>query len=125
MTLQIFSLMLHGPFAPHNTEYSNPHKVQLFLEGGNFVMPLIADWKKIGEHQQCQMHCNTACENKTCADCDYTVGDNVLLRKDGILHKTESKYDSDPWTITSVHMNGTIRVQHGTKSERLVNYVMT
>ena len=33
-------------------------------------------------------------------------GDKVLLRKDSILHKTESKYDSDPWTLTSV---GTIR----------------
>ena len=39
--------------------------------------------------------------------------------KDGILHKTERRYDSDPWTIMSVHKNGTIRVQHGTKSESL------
>ena len=43
----------------------------------------------------------------------------VLVNKDGILHKTESKYDGDPWTITSVHTNGTIRVQCGTKSEHL------
>eukprot|EP00804_Cyclotella_cryptica_P019385 CCRYP_018949-RA/>CCRYP_018949-RA protein AED:0.48 eAED:0.50 QI:0/0/0/1/0/0/2/0/74 len=39
--------------------------------------------------------------------------------KDGILRKTESRYESDPWTITSVHTNGTIRVQRRTKSERL------
>ena len=42
-----------------------------------------------------------------------------MIRKEGVLHKTESWYDSDPWTITSVHTNGTIRVQRGTKSERL------
>jgi hypothetical protein len=49
---------------------------------------------------------------------DYTVGDKVLLRKDGILGKSESWYESDPYTITSVHTNGTIRVQRGTKSEQ-------
>ncbi len=47
------------------------------------------------------------------------MGDKVLLRKDGILHKSESEYESDPWTITLVHTNGTIRVQRETKSERL------
>ncbi len=43
----------------------------------------------------------------------------AVLRKDGILRKSESQYESDPWTITSVHTNGTIRVQRGTKSEQL------
>jgi len=39
--------------------------------------------------------------------------------KDGILCKSESRYENEPWTITSVHTNGTIRIQSGTKSERL------
>jgi hypothetical protein len=39
--------------------------------------------------------------------------------KDGILRKSESWYDSEPWTITSVHSNGTIRIQSGKKFERL------
>ena len=84
-----------------------------------FDLPFIADWNKIGDYRQCQTDCNTGCENKTHVDCDYKVGNKVLVHKDGILHKTESKYDGDPWTITSVHTNGTIRVQRGTKSERL------
>eukprot|EP00804_Cyclotella_cryptica_P024185 CCRYP_019502-RA/>CCRYP_019502-RA protein AED:0.15 eAED:0.15 QI:0/-1/0/1/-1/0/1/0/75 len=62
---------------------------------------------------------NTNRENKARLDCDYQPGDKVLLLKDGILCKTESWYESDPWTITSVHENGTIRVQHGIKSEHL------
>jgi len=33
------------------------------------------------------------------------------------LCKSECCYEHDPWTITSVHTNGTIRVQHKTKSE--------
>ena len=73
-----------------------------------------SDWTQIGEYRQKQKENNTNQENSACAD-----GDKALLCKDGILHKAESQYESDPWTITSVHTNDTIRVQHGTKSERL------
>eukprot|EP00804_Cyclotella_cryptica_P025336 CCRYP_012429-RA/>CCRYP_012429-RA protein AED:0.46 eAED:0.49 QI:0/0/0/1/0/0/2/0/127 len=62
---------------------------------------------------------NTRWENASRIVWDYQPSDKVLLRKDGILHKTESQCESDPRTITSVHTNDTIRVQHGTKSERL------
>jgi hypothetical protein len=37
----------------------------------------------------------------------------------GILPKAESAYGKEPWTITTVHANGTIRIQCGTKTERL------
>ncbi len=37
----------------------------------------------------------------------------------GILRKAESAYGKEPWTITTVHTNGTIRIQRGTKTERL------
>ncbi len=84
-----------------------------------FDVPFLADWTKIGEYRQRQTDKNTARENNTRIDWDYQPGDKVLLRKDGILRKSESRYESDPWTITSVHTNGTIRVQRGTKSERL------
>jgi hypothetical protein len=40
-------------------------------------------------------------------------------RKDGILHKSESIWKKEPWTITTVHMKGTIRIQCGTKLERI------
>ena len=52
-------------------------------------------------------------------DYDYQVNGKVLIVKDGILRKTESRYDSEPWTITSVHTNGTITVQRGNKSQRI------
>ena len=64
------------------------------------------------------MDLNTKHENRTCKDWDYQVSDESLLEKDGILHKSESRYEHDPWTITSVHTNGIIRIQCGTKSER-------
>eukprot|EP00804_Cyclotella_cryptica_P028157 CCRYP_011019-RA/>CCRYP_011019-RA protein AED:0.49 eAED:0.45 QI:0/-1/0/1/-1/0/1/0/96 len=84
-----------------------------------FEIPFIADWSKIGEYRQKQTDKNTRCENDSRIDRDYQPSDKVLLQKDGILRTTESWHESDHWTITSVHTNGTIRVQHWTKSERL------
>jgi hypothetical protein len=77
-----------------------------------FDIPFLADWNKIGDYRQRQTDLITKHENRTQKDLDYQVGDKVLLWKDGILHKTS--YDHDPWTITSVHTNGEIRVQRGT-----------
>ncbi len=84
-----------------------------------FDIPFIADWKKIGEHRQLLTDRNTARENEGRIDYDYQVGQKVLVRNDGILRKAESRYLREPWLITSVHTNGTIRVQCGNKSERM------
>ena len=84
-----------------------------------FNIPFLADWNKIGKHRQLQTDRNTQRENTSRLDWDYKVGDKVLLRKEGILCKSESRFHRDPWTISTVHTNGTIRVQRGTKSERL------
>jgi hypothetical protein len=83
-----------------------------------FDVPFIADWNKIGEYRQRQTDLGNERENKTRVDYDYKVGEKVLIRKDGILRKAESKW-TEPWTITTVHTNGTIRIQCGTKSERI------
>jgi hypothetical protein len=84
-----------------------------------FDIPFIADWKQIGEHRQRQTDLGNEYENKTHVNYDYKVGDKILIRKDGILHKAESRWIKEPWTITAVHTNGTIRIQCGTKSERI------
>ena len=69
-------------------------------------------------HRQKCTDKNTQRENSRRVDFDYAVGMQVLLRKDGILRKAETKYDG-PYTITTVYTNGTIRIQRGTMSERL------
>jgi hypothetical protein len=84
-----------------------------------FDIPFVANWYKIGEHRQLLTDRSTERENKRRIDYDYKVGDKVLVINDGILRKSESKYGKEPWTITTVHTNGTIRVQCGTKSERI------
>ena len=62
-------------------------------------VPFLADWNKVGDYRQRQTNRNTERENKTRVDWDYAVGDKVLVRKEGILRKSESKYEKDPWTV--------------------------
>ena len=101
----------------HHTVLKVSPGAAIFGQDMLFDIPFLVDWNKIGEHRQCQTDLNTEHENRSRRDWDYKVGDKVLLRKDGILRKSESRYECDPWTITSVHTNGTIRVQCRTKSE--------
>ncbi len=82
-----------------------------------FDIPFVADWNKIRDHRQSLTDRNNLHKNKRSIDYDYKVGDKVLIAKDSILRKAESKFGKEPWTITTVHTNGTIRVQCGSKSE--------
>jgi hypothetical protein len=84
-----------------------------------FNIPFIANWNKIGDYRQHQPDLNTAHINSKGVDYDYKVGNKVLLTEEGILHKAQSPYKKEPWTITTVHTNRTIRIQHGTQLERL------
>jgi hypothetical protein len=84
-----------------------------------FDIPFIADWKKIGDYRQHQTNLSMACKNSKRVGYDYKVGNKVLLTQEGIHRKAESPYSKEPWTITMVHTNGTIRIQRRTQLERL------
>jgi hypothetical protein len=84
-----------------------------------FDIPFMADWHKIGEYRQSLTNCGNQRKKAECIDYDYKVGDKVLLINKGILRKEESAYGKEPWTITTVHTNGTIRIQCRTRTERL------
>ncbi len=84
-----------------------------------FDILFIADWKKIGDHRQRLTDLNTARENKGRIDYDYKVGQKILVQNICILHKAESRWQKDPWTITTVHTNGIITIQCRNKEERL------
>ncbi len=84
-----------------------------------FDIPFVADWHKIGDRRQSLTDCGNQCQNAKRIDYDYKVGDKVLLINEGTLCKAESACGKEPWTITTVHTNGTIRIQRGTKMERL------
>ncbi len=84
-----------------------------------FNIPIVADWCRIGERRQSLTDCGNQHENAKPIDYDYKVGDKVLVINEGILFKTESAYGKEPLTITTVHTNGTIRIQCGIKTKRL------
>jgi len=84
-----------------------------------FDILFVADWNKIGDYRPRQTDCSNTGENSKRVDYDYKVGDKVLIHKDGILRKAESIWRKEPWTITKIHTNGMIRIQCGTKSERI------
>ncbi len=82
-----------------------------------FDIPFVADWRKIGEQRQSLTNRGNQQENAKQIDYDYKVGDKVLVINEGVLCKAESAYGKEPWTITTVHTNGTIRIQCRTKTE--------
>jgi hypothetical protein len=82
-----------------------------------FDILFIADWQKIGEHRQQLTNLNNARENKGRIDYYFKVGQKVLVRKEGILRKSEYIWHRKPWLIASVHTNGTIMVQRRNKLE--------
>ena len=75
-----------------------------------FDIPYLADWHtiflvyklggSIGLRRQKLTDYNTAGENARRADYDYVVGRQIMIRKDGILRKSEYHYDS-PYTIST------------------------
>jgi hypothetical protein len=84
-----------------------------------FDFPSVTDWHNIREQRQSLTNRGNQQENLKQIDYNYRVGDKVLVINKGILSKAESAYGKEPWTITTVHMNGTIRIQRGTKMEQL------
>ncbi len=84
-----------------------------------FDIPFIADWKIIWENRQRLTDLNIAHENEGWIDYDYKVSQKILVRNKGILRKAHSIWQKDPWTITTLHTNGTITIQCGNKLERL------
>jgi hypothetical protein len=76
-----------------------------------FDIPFVADWCKIGQRRQSLTNRGNQRKNAKRIDYDYKVGDKVLVINEGILCKAESAYGKEPCTITTVHTNGTIRIQ--------------
>jgi hypothetical protein len=102
----------------HHTVFKASPGAAIFGRDMLFDILFIADWKKIGEHRQKLTDLNTARENEGRIDYDYKVGQKILVRNEGVLRKAESRWQEDPWTITTVHTNGTITIQHRNKEER-------
>ena len=64
-------------------------------------IPFLADWSKIREYRQKtnrqEQTDKNKRENNARVNWDYQFGDKVLLWKEWIICKTESRYQSNPW----------------------------
>jgi hypothetical protein len=100
----------------HTVLKASPGAV-IFGQDMLFDIPFVADWHKMGEQRQSLTDRGNQCKNAKRIDYDYKVRDKVLLIDEGILCKAESTYGKEPWTTTTVHTNGTIRIQCGTRME--------
>jgi hypothetical protein len=84
-----------------------------------FGISFVADWHKIGEHGQSLTDHGNQHKNNQPIDYEYKARDKVLVEKEGIFCKAESKHGKEPRIITTVQTNRTIRIQCGTESGRL------
>jgi hypothetical protein len=84
-----------------------------------FHILFVADWHEIGEQRQSLTDRGNQRKNAKRIDYDYKVEDRVLLINEGILCKAEFAFGKEPWTITTVHTNETVRIQCGTRTKRL------
>ncbi len=101
----------------HTTLLKASPGAAIFGQDMLFDIPFVADWQKIGEQRQSLINRGNQHKNAKQIDYDYKVGNKVLVINEDILRKAESTYSKEPWTITTVHTNGTIRTQSGTKTE--------
>jgi hypothetical protein len=118
------------------TNSVTPHDVDVFLDNVAWAIRstpgaaifgrvivfdtlFVADWCKFGERRQSLTDHGNQRKNAKGIDYNYKVGDMVLAIMEGILRKAEYAYGKEPWTITTVHTNGTISIQRGNKTERL------
>ncbi len=121
MTLMSSLTTQHGPFALPIIQSLKPLQVRRYLGvtcSSTFrSLPTGTKLEITGNVKPILVH--TARKKSKLVDYDYKVGNKVLLTQEGILCKAESPYSKEPWTITTVHTNGTIRIQCRTQSERL------
>jgi hypothetical protein len=106
-------------FSTYHTVLKASPGAAIFGRDMLFDIPFMADWHKIGEQRQSLTDCGNQHKNAKHIDYDYNVRDKVLLINEGILCKAESTYGKEPWAITTVHTNGTIRNQCGTRTKQL------
>jgi hypothetical protein len=100
-----------GPFARHITQYLKPHQARQYLdETCSLTYCSLPTGTKLNITRQSLTDRGNKRKKKCCINNDCKVGDKVLIAKDGILCKAESKFNKEPWTIMTVHTNGTIGV---------------
>ena len=83
-----------------------------------FNITKVIDWKLITERKVKQVQKDNNRENSKQIPHEYSVGDKVFRIKRGVKRKLSDK-KSDPFTVTKVYTNGTVKLRQGAKSMKL------
>ena len=83
-----------------------------------FNLKALINWKELSIKKQKLVDKANLRENKHRVDYDYTVGQDIYIKNDGIQRKMDSPKQG-PFKITEVFTNGTVRIQRGNVNERI------
>ena len=81
--------------------------------GRNMLAPFARqiDWKTLRQRRQDQINSQNLRENTNRKFHDYNVGDRILILDKDLTKKLNPKVlEEGPWTITNVHVNGTVTI---------------
>ena len=95
----------------HTTLQATPGQL-VFGRDMLLSLPYRADWARIKLRKQGLIDKGVKRENKSRIKHVYSVGDNVLLTRPGIIPKM-SQPRTGPFQITQVFTNGTVQLQRG------------
>ena len=72
-------------------------------------VPFIADWEAVRENRKLLVNENLRRTNQKRRRFDYQPGQQVLVRRPGILRKLNKRFDG-PFEIAKVHVNGNVTI---------------
>ena len=72
-------------------------------------VPFIADWEAVREKRKLLVDENLRRTNQKRRRFDYQPGQQVLVRRPGILRKLNGRFDG-PFQIAKVHVNGNVTI---------------
>ena len=86
----------------HHTLLGSTPAAAIFGRDLLFDIPYLADWNKIGQHRQILVDKANNHENKKQIYFEYAIVNKILIAKDGLLCKAETKYEG-PYEIIQVY----------------------
>ena len=86
--------------------------------GRDMILPVayIANWENLVNKNQARINKYTDIKNDRRVDYDYNVGDTVYIEYDTLMRKLNNPRHG-PYTITRVHVNGTVTLDMGPDKE--------
>ena len=94
----------------HTTLQASPMQL-LFGQDNILNIKHVEDWEHIWQHKQLRINHNNMRENMRRNNCQYKVGDKILVKR-----KKNSKHELEfmgQFPITQINDNGTVRFQKG------------